>query len=408
MKLTAIIGKNFGDEGKGLAADYFSMTAQKNGESCLVVRHNGGAQAGHTVDFPDRRFVFHQLSSGSFRSADTLWSDTFLPDLFKLREETESFFAIGGKIPKIYASKNCRCVIIDDVLINMALETSRRENRHGSCGMGINECVVRSETKYVLSLGRILSLTCEGLYNELRRIRKEYVPERLRELKLSKNDLGEYGELLENDNVLYNAAEEMKRAECLIIPVNDLPKNYDRIIFEGAQGLLLDELNEDFAPHLTSSRTGIHNPAVFCRKYFPDQTLEAVYMTRSYVTRHGAGLLPYEGMLSSELYPITDKTNMPNEWQGRMRTAVHGKPEEFSAPVIKDISGNENIIIPSLFITHLNETGGNICTSEGDHELSDFFMSYNINELFRQVYISSSPFGDEVRILSKNNKGAEV
>ena len=54
-----VIGKNFGDEGKGAAVD--RLCCDKN---ALVVRHNGGAQAGHTVEEGDFRFVFHQLGSG--------------------------------------------------------------------------------------------------------------------------------------------------------------------------------------------------------------------------------------------------------------------------------------------------------------------------------------------------------
>ena len=62
MKIIAIIGKSFGDEGKGLTTDYYARQAQQEGKPCLAVRHNGGAQAGHTVELPHRRFVFHQLS----------------------------------------------------------------------------------------------------------------------------------------------------------------------------------------------------------------------------------------------------------------------------------------------------------------------------------------------------------
>lgn len=54
MTARIVIGKNFGDEGKGLAVDYFSRIAAMNQQPCLVVRHNGGAQAGHSVDLPDR------------------------------------------------------------------------------------------------------------------------------------------------------------------------------------------------------------------------------------------------------------------------------------------------------------------------------------------------------------------
>ena len=62
-----VIGKNLGDEGKGLAVDFFCGQVPDT----LVVNHNGGSQAGHTVETNGKRFVFHQLSAGSFCGADT-------------------------------------------------------------------------------------------------------------------------------------------------------------------------------------------------------------------------------------------------------------------------------------------------------------------------------------------------
>ena len=145
MKAHIVIGKNFGDEGKGLATDCFARLAKENNQSALAVRFNGGAQAGHTVDTVSGRFVFHELSSASFRKVDTYWAKDFLPDLYKLEEELESFRELTGFAPKIYAHPFCRIVTIDDVLVNMAAETERGKDRHGSCGMGIYEAVVRSE-----------------------------------------------------------------------------------------------------------------------------------------------------------------------------------------------------------------------------------------------------------------------
>ena len=81
--IRAIIGKGFGDEGKGLATDFFCCKVP----GTLVIKHNGGAQAGHTVETQGKRFVFHQLSAGSFRMADTYWADSYYPDLYKLGEE---------------------------------------------------------------------------------------------------------------------------------------------------------------------------------------------------------------------------------------------------------------------------------------------------------------------------------
>ena len=78
MKTVAVTGKNFGDEGKGLACHFLSRGAGR----VLGVRHNGGSQSGHTVERRgggEKRFVFHALSSGSLYGADTLWIDSFHP-----------------------------------------------------------------------------------------------------------------------------------------------------------------------------------------------------------------------------------------------------------------------------------------------------------------------------------------
>ena len=272
MSVTIIVGKNFGDEGKGLATDYFSALSSQHKKSCLVVRHNGGGQAGHTVDLFDKRFVFHQLSSGSFRGADTYWSQTFLPDLYKLSEELRDFSMCYRELPTIYAHPDCRCVYIDDVLINMGLEVSRGSNRHGSCGMGINEAVKRSDVaEACLSLAEIRGGTVDSLYQKMLWIRSNYLPERLKKLGLHLTQLGEYGELLSDINVLKNAAAQM-HCNAQFVQLKDSPvlSEYDDVIFEGAQGLLLDEDYRLFAPHLTTSKTGLHNPMALIRAYLPD------------------------------------------------------------------------------------------------------------------------------------------
>ncbi len=104
MGVHIIIGKGFGDEGKGLAADYFAGQALSNGKSCLVIKHNGGAQAGHTVDRENSRFIFHQLSSGSLQQGAAYWAAPFLPDLYKLPEEVSDFQQAYGFCPPLYAN----------------------------------------------------------------------------------------------------------------------------------------------------------------------------------------------------------------------------------------------------------------------------------------------------------------
>ncbi len=396
MDIRIVIGKSFGDEGKGLATDHFAGSAFDRGEPCLVIRHNGGAQAGHTVDLSSRRFVFHQLSSGSFRHADTLWADTFLPDLYKLPEELADFRDANGALVRLLAFGNCRCVTIDDVLLNMALESRRGENRHGSCGMGINEAVTRSaHPEFALTLDAVKGMSCETLYRELRRIRRDYLPLRLHELGIKKAVPGEYGELMADDNVLQNAARGMLDGTRYVgrAEPGELQK-YGAVIFEGAQGLLLDEYRLEFAPHLTTSRTGLYNPLRLMKTLFDAESAEAVYVTRSYVTRHGNGRLPHEGEGECAALKISDLTNVPNEWQGSLRLAPHGSAEEFLAPVLEDSEGAK--VSRSLLITHLNETDGRILTVNGALSLGEFRSEYHIDKYFDRLYLSYSRFSEEI------------
>lgn len=396
MEAQIIIGKSFGDEGKGLATDYFARQAQQSGKPCLVVRHNGGAQAGHTVDCREGRFVFHQLSSGSFRGADTLWADAFLPDLYKLPEEAADFFALSGRRPRIFSGGGCRCVIIDDVLLNMALETARGENRHGSCGMGINEAVQRSKTAFSLTLGEVRDMTAATLFRRLKDIRAGSTAERLKQTGLDRMD-NEYTALLCNETVLANAAEGMCHGAALTEPLEpDCLHACESVIFEGAQGLLLDENYLPFAPHLTTSRTGLQQPLALCRALFPTADCRAVYVSRSYVTRHGAGPLPYEGQFDRRRYPVSDPTNLPNAWQGSLRFAPHGSRTAFFDPVAADKGGAD--VAVSLFLTHLNETGGCVVTTGGALPLAEWTRAYRVGEFFDSMYLSASPFSDEVTL----------
>ena len=338
MSIKAVIGKNFGDEGKGLATDYLAMLSQMSGRSCIVVRHNGGAQAGHTVEASGKRFVFREISSGTFRGADTLWAPTFMPDLYKLSNEIEELSSIGVKPSKILSVPDCPLTYIDDILINMSLETRRGKDRHGSCGMGIDEAKRRSLLQeYRITPGDIFSEGFEGFYKKLIRIRSEYLPERLKALDLDPSQMGEYGELITDKNVLFNYALQMCRNSSFITLTDEsVIKAYGDVIFEGAQGLVLDEENKAFAPNLTSSRTGLTNPDAMLSRLGIEAECEALYVTRTYVTKHGAGKFPYEDIFLNEGRAFFDGTNVQNEWQGSIRSAPHGSPDEFNEYVLKD------------------------------------------------------------------------
>lgn len=438
MKAHIVIGKNFGDEGKGLATYYFAVEAVKKNASCIAVRFNGGAQAGHTVDTVSGRFVFHELSSASFRRVDTYWAKDFLPDLYKLEEELNAFKGLTGFAPKIYAHPYCRIVTIDDVLTNMAAETARGKERHGSCGMGIYEAVVRSE-EHPLYLKDVKGMSAEQLYFILKELRENYYPLRFEELgnsfkdefrkpyknaekhkyKSEKqtdnylsadgvvNSVSEYLELLTNDNVLRNAAEGICRgAEFTELKEHSFISEFDEVIFEGAQGLLLDTDNTEFAPHISASHTGAKAAVDICSEE-GIKDIEIAYVTRTYVTRHGAGVLPFEEEWPKYNLKIDDATNIENPWQGKIRYAPHESPERFIQSVTSDINSfegslNTDILTEnSLFITHLNETDKRILFADDTDGNIDSFMRYPlISGLFNNFYLSETPFSEDLRKIS--------
>ena len=352
----AVIGNNYGDEGKGLAVDYLTLSGHN-----LVVRHNGGAQAAHTVDREDKRFVFHELSSGSFNGADTYWASTFLPDLYKLEEEINEFSEVSSEKIRIYASPDCSITLLYDVYLNQKREELRGTDKHGSCGMGIWEATKRTAAGYKLTLGDIASLSADDIAAKIKCIEDEYVA-----LKIDKFGIGER---LNLDTVKYASIlkSALENNVTLVSDEKSFFESYDNVVFEGGQGLLLDTAREELWPHTTCSRTNITNPV----KILESSGLkldEAVYVTRSYLTRHGAG--PFEE--DTELC-FADETNKPNPWQGAMRFGKHSSASDLIGRAVKDYKDNCSYeITASMFVTQLDLTSDTILTRDGDIAISDF------------------------------------
>ena len=374
MRTIAVIGKNFGDEGKGYTCSRLASSLKKS----LIIKHNGGGQAGHTVEDPEGkwRFIHHQIGAGAEYHVPTLFADSFMPDLFQLGKEVKEFTELFGFQPILYSEKKARITTIDDVLLNMGAELARGKNRHGSCGMGIEECVQRNAAGYGITVEELAGWTKQDLVDRLKQIRKEYTGRRAKILGIYPSN--PYYEMLYNEIVLKNFVEEVKKNVNLLTLV-DADRNwleeFQNLIFETGQGLLLDQDYEDYAPNLTSSKTGIHNSAIFLEKrglYLE----EAIYVTRPYVTRHGNGPLPCE-VDPSELPGVgEDLTNQPNEWQGTLRYAKHENLEAFFAPVLRDrdsvdclehMGETKRPKHPklSILVTQLSETGNQLYFDEG-------------------------------------------
>ena len=396
MKSIAVIGKNYGDEGKGHATAYFALKyADKRP---VVIRHNGGAQAGHTVETDGKRVVFHQYGSGALFGAPTFLYRTFLPDPVALLRERSALKRLAPQLPALAADARCRVVTVFDVLANQFIEELRGEKRHGSCGMGIWETVLRHRRGCALTLGDIDEKSTEELIADLRRIRDGYFAQRLAEKAEPSVFRGWREGLIFDENLLLNAAEDMREGiKCLrvINSVSLLKENFETFIFEGAQGLLLDGSGDAYAPYTTPSATGSRNIRAFHAELgvtAQETALEVCYVSRSYLTRHGAGPLPRACPKEAINAAMRDLTNEPNEYQGTLRYACHGDAADFMHAVVRDTEGFADKPILSLYLTHLNETGGGLVSDSG-------LTVGQLQPFFDRIYLSRSRDSRDTEIM---------
>lgn len=313
-----VIGAVYGDEGKGLMTDYLAGKHIENGKKVAVVRFNGGAQAGHTVVRNGIRHVFQHFGSGTLAGADTILSRHFIinPIAF-FRELSELNAKVSGGIKgTIYVENECMVTTPFDIFINQALEQKRGDARHGSCGMGIGVTVGRyEENNYNIDLRAWEIGTPFLIKGKLLNIRKWFIAE-CEHLELTDNP--HYPILLEDGIIdqFMRDCQDMCDVVRIGSVITGLYEEHDRLIFEGAQGLGLDQLFGTF-PHVTRSFTGLRNVVDLMQTYLNRMEFNVHYMTRSYATRHGAG--PLCGEVAEPFPEVVDETNVPNEFQGTMR-----------------------------------------------------------------------------------------
>ncbi len=351
-----IIGAHFGDEGKGRLTDRLAAIAPAE---TLVIRYNGGAQAGHTVmDDAGRRHVFSHVGSGALAGASTWLGPGFVasPPLFLAERDR---LADLGLAARVAIHPDALVTTPFDVLVNQAVEIARGGERHGSCGIGFGETVGRDEDHPEMSLRAADLCKPDRMMPRLQAIRDQWVPSRLTALGVS--HLPEpLAELLRDDSVLEVWLEEA-RAMAAAITVADetllTATDWRHLLFEGAQGLLLDA---DFGwfPHVTRSRTGLAQvmPLAVAARL---TRLRVHYLTRSYLTRHGAGPLP--GELPAPPSPrIVDPTNAPNSFQGSLRFAPL-RPALTATVIRRDLDSAAPAgltLDPGLAVTCLDQVDG--------------------------------------------------
>lgn len=296
MSAKIVIGAGYGDEGKGLTTSFLcSLT-----ENPIVVRFNGGHQAGHTVNHKNKRHVFSGFGSGTLQNIPTYWSSfcTFYPNSF-LRE----YKLLKEYNPVIYVNPLCPVTTPFDIDYNRIQE---RKNNHGSVGMGFGATIQRQENYYKLFV--------QDLFHEL------VLEQKLKSIAnyYSKNYLIHDEQIINED--IHKFIQFAKEVTKIIQLADDSIINRYNPIFEGAQGVLLD-MDFGFFPNVTRSNTTTKNAISIINGQYPSvlHHTEVYYITRCYLTRHGNGYMPNEIPLT--LKNNENETNKSHAYQGEFRIA---------------------------------------------------------------------------------------
>lgn len=321
-KAIVVTDLGFGDSGKGTMVDYFCEKTK----APWVVRYNGGAQAGHNVVFDNSTHTFSQLGSGSFRGAGTFLSEFMMWNPISLVHEALSFSdKIGTPVQRVLErvaiDVNAPIITPFHVVSNRIKEKARGNRRHGSCGKGVGE-LASDLVNFPDQVLRVKNFVDDQ--SGVTKILKSIQTRKLEELvshRIRPEIIGEdAGILLGKDEPAKLCAAYIDMFEKLRFVkkgfLASLFKKGCDVVFEGSQGVLLDEWH-GFHPHTTWD-TIVPSKAVElleAAKFSGER--EVVGILRSFMTRHGAGPFPTETKESN--IESVHEFNTKNEWQGDFR-----------------------------------------------------------------------------------------
>ncbi len=303
MSNTVLFGSQWGDEGKGKIIDVLTRDAD------WVVRYQGGNNAGHTVEIGDQKFVLHLTPSGILReSCKCVIGNGLVVDLIGLCEELRELQERNIPLEnRLFISDRAHLVLLYHQALDGAKESVRsNESKIGTTKRGIGPAYSDKADRTGLRM-------CDLLEDDFL--------ERAKTIAISKNNqliaLGKGP--LELDTLLANvkeAAEQLKPYITDTIPLlHTAMQNKDKILFEGAQGIMLD-IDFGTYPYVTSSNTGAGGVASGAG--VPPQSIDRVIgIVKAYTTRVGGGPFPTE---------LTDETGEHIARVGAEFGATTGRP----------------------------------------------------------------------------------
>lgn len=323
-----VLGAFFGDEAKGQCVNNLVD------ESSIVVRFSGANQVGHNVQHNGISHCFRNFGSGTLKGVPTYWSEYCVANLTTMYSEFLELQALGVE-PKIIFSPLCELVTPFDV----AAQWGNAKNReHGTVGTGFKAVLDRVAAGYSLTIAdaRHPLVLREKIYNMMDYYFKT-------------------GECSLVPNLDKWISDTYNIAKNLIVKNLDYLNTYSTIVFEGSQGILLDQ-KHGVLPFCTPSNTTSKNAMEIIKRLNRVDSVYTYYVCRPYITRHGPGPL----LTTTKILDILDHNNLWNEYQKSFRAC------EFDVKLLKHILEIDKC--------YNNEPNKFICFSHGEECQSDLLQ----------------------------------
>jgi adenylosuccinate synthase len=274
-----VVGAQWGDEGKGKIVDLLAAHFD------VVVRYQGGHNAGHTIHVGGKKFVLHLIPSGILHPGKIcIIGNGVVLDLDALKQEIEMLAAAGVHCDgRLFISHRCQLILAYHRAVEKADEERRGARRIGTTHRGIGP-------SYEDKIGRRGLRVCDLAFPEaLREALAENLREKERQLPGASSSIS--ADRLA-DEVLARAAECAPYFADTSLLLNRLMDEGKRVLFEGAQGTLLD-VDHGTYPYVTSSSAAAGGACVGAG-VGPTRIDGVVGIAKAYTTRVGEGPFPTE------------------------------------------------------------------------------------------------------------------
>ncbi len=276
MKNTIVVGAQWGDEGKGKLVDVLAE------QSDLVVRFNGGGNAGHTVMHAGETYKFHYMPSGMLHNKVCILGTGVVINPKDLLEEIQSF-TDSGHAPKLKISARAHVIFPHHQLID-----EKGGGKIGTTGRGIGPTYSQKASRINL---RILDIIADDAITRIKDALRDVKDMLLADEIFTEETFQQYCETVSAEYASYG-----NQFKPYVTDTEDLvriaTKAEEAVLFEGAQGTLLD-LNYGTYPFVTSSST-LAAAAFVGGGAIPGVPIRILGITKAYTTRVGEGPFPTE------------------------------------------------------------------------------------------------------------------